>query len=46
MEKIIFDWLIWVKLKYLIRCQNLIILLIGQINFIRGIISEKFSLKV
>jgi len=34
----------WVQLKDLIRCKDIIILQIGQINFIRGLISENLSL--
>jgi len=34
-----------VKLKDYIRCKDLIILLIGQINFIKDLIGEKLSLE-
>jgi hypothetical protein len=34
----------WVQLKDLIRCKDLIILQMGQINFIRGLMSENLSL--
>ena len=34
----------WVQLNDLIRCKDLIILQMGQINFIRGLMSENLSL--
>jgi hypothetical protein len=37
--------LIWVKLKDLIKCKDVIILLMGQINFIKELIREKISLE-
>jgi len=33
------------QIKRFIRCENLIILLMGQINFIRELIGEKLSLE-
>jgi len=37
--------IIWVKLKNSIRSKDIIILLTGQINFIKELIHEKISLE-